>query len=105
MQIKGKYIAPGDFWNDAEVGDFSFTDNNQRILIKYGEEWRFAVSLPISSEQPDNIFWEWDGNTTAPTLSPSIRTEHHDVIFHGYMKSGILEYCNDSTIRPPESEN
>lgn len=34
--------------------------------------------------------WEWDGNETAPTLSPSV---HHVGHWHGYLKAGIWEPC------------
>jgi hypothetical protein len=34
--------------------------------------------------------WEWDGNTEAPTLTPSV---HHVGHWHGWLKSGVWESC------------
>jgi len=34
--------------------------------------------------------WEWDGNTDAPTLSPSV---HHVGHWHGWLRNGVWESC------------
>jgi hypothetical protein len=34
--------------------------------------------------------WEWDGNTEAPTLSPSV---HHVGHWHGWLRNGVWESC------------
>jgi hypothetical protein len=49
--------------------------------------------------------WEWDGNTEAPTLAPSILTRiaPYDEqgqplgVCHSFLRSGVFEYLGDCT--------
>lgn len=48
----------------------------------------------------DNHTWEWDGNSTHPTLIPSIR-RHVECKFHGHMQSGVWSACSDGAQLSP----
>jgi hypothetical protein len=41
--------------------------------------------------------WTFDGNFEKPTLSPSVKHTWNDKCCHYFIKSGKIEYCNDST--------
>ena len=36
--------------------------------------------------------WEWDGNETSPTLSPSV-LQRNGCKWHGYLRAGVWEEC------------
>lgn len=76
-----------DLDENGEIGDWSFSDDNENIWIRYpdGSERGDIVRLPIQS--PGRKGWEWDGNREAPTLTPSINIL---VKWHGYMTAGKL---------------
>lgn len=43
--------------------------------------------------------WGWDGNTEAPTLTPSYLAEkHRPYRMHSFLRAGQLELCSDSTL-------
>lgn len=71
-------------------GDFCFDEDFSHIYV-----WLPGVSGPdslrIQKGPPggDRV-WGWDGNTEAPTLTPSIHDQNH---WHGYLKAGRLESC------------
>lgn len=48
-------------------------------------------SLPVATGDKRVELWKWDGNETAPTITPSIRHVPHqkgDCAWHGYMTKG-----------------
>lgn len=48
-----------------------------------------GVPLAPSAPLPNGALWTWDGNTEAPTVSPSINCTG-GCGWHGYMKAGTL---------------
>lgn len=55
--------------------------------------------LPVNSPQVQGPSWDWDGNLEAPTLSPSILTNHLTGTrprCHSFLRSGIFEFLTDS---------
>jgi hypothetical protein len=56
---------------------------------------RLAVNSP--TRQPS---WEWDGNETQPTLSPSILSDiGANRRCHSYLRGGVFTFLTDSTHR------
>ncbi len=42
--------------------------------------------------------WEWNGDTEAPTLAPSIR-DMNCCRFHGHLQNGLWTFCGDSGVK------
>lgn len=64
-----------------------------------------VCSVPVSLEPCDpetNRAWQWDGNEENPTLEPSIRCMEEGCGFHGYIKGGFIEHCDDSPYKEVE---
>jgi len=50
------------------------------------------------AEDKANV-WGWDGNVSAPTLTPSFLAKaHRPYVFHMFLKQGKIELCADSTV-------
>lgn len=50
------------------------------------------------AENKANV-WGWDGNTDAPTLSPSfLAAARRPYVMHSFLRAGRLELCGDSTV-------
>lgn len=75
-----------------------------------------SVVVARDSDAPSGPTWEWDGNTDAPTISPSIKVSgvqwkpefsfhksNHQVepggqtVCHSFVRNGIWEYLSDCT--------
>jgi Family of unknown function (DUF6527) len=63
----------------------------------------------IWTQNPGGPTWTWDGNTEAPTTTPSVRcfTTHDEegellpdngqrTLCHYFLKAGNIEFCGDS---------
>lgn len=81
-----------DFDSSMQVGDWCFTSDDLYIIIRLhdGEDGVAAIRIQHDDEIPNGIFWQWDGNREAPTLSPSI-WHHSKPEWHGWMRAGKLE--------------
>jgi hypothetical protein len=71
-------------------GDFSFDEDFSHLYV-----WLPGMpgpdAIPIQrGEQGGYRVWGWDGNTEAPTLTPSISVPGY---WHGYLRAGKLESC------------
>ena len=62
------------------------------------EAGRLASGLHVLPIEPDRngLFWEWDGNLEAPTLTPSILTHIGDKACHSYLTAGVFHFLEDS---------
>ena len=56
--------------------------------------------LPVNSPN-HSPSWDWDGNLSSPTLSPSILTKYSEGdevrVCHSFLKAGIFEFLGDCT--------
>ena len=58
--------------------------------------------LPVNGPpELDRPSWDWDGNLEAPTLSPSILTNHIEDSSprprcHSFLRAGVFEFLTDS---------
>lgn len=50
-----------------------------------------VVTIPVWAE-PGNCVWQWDGNLTTPTLTPSIR-RLNGCQWHGFITKGAFVTC------------
>lgn len=100
MSVQG--IESADIWGDDRPGAFGFNPDAltgscslvyrcpcgcgdlRTIPIVYGP-------CPGTGHGP----WGWNGDTTKPTTTPSIR--HVDNCrFHGFLTAGVWQFCADS---------
>jgi hypothetical protein len=55
----------------------------------------------VGLDAHDQPLWTWDGNTTQPTISPSIlvngEDSGHPTVCHSFLKAGCWEFLADST--------
>lgn len=88
-----------DIWADnLPAGSFAFADDGVEPYnsIEYicpcgcGE----LMTLPISTGEKKERYWQWDGNRETPTLSPSIR-RLDGCKFHGFLQNGIWTGNNE----------
>lgn len=76
-----------------EVGQFAWSigANGQRVLvlaIPHNNPSRWILTeWTIDHRNDCGAQWSWDGNETAPTLSPSL---HAVGIWHGWVRGGQL---------------
>jgi hypothetical protein len=60
--------------------------------------------LPVNTDQTSPT-WTFDGNEEAPTVSPSILTQHHptdtdgrpDFVCHSFLVAGVFQFLGDCT--------
>lgn len=60
---------------------------------------RIAETAPDHESKPGGALWEWDGNETSPTFSPSLLVygsadEHGNC--HSFIRNGHWEFLSDS---------
>lgn len=85
-------------------------DDNHRVLIM--EDKGQASALMYMPGLPMHILirltgdhpcWEWNGDATNPTFSPSILTQlpwgedQHQIRNHVFVKNGMIQYLGDCT--------
>lgn len=90
---------PVDLWDceALEKGDFYFhvEEDGQRFFTVMLPA-NHVCRIPIRPVKPgrENVngghSWEWDGNESAPTLTPSINSVG---TWHGWVRAGRLESC------------
>lgn len=61
-----------------------------------------ACCIPVVGEDaslPQGPVWEWDGNLTAPTFSPSVLQHQGETIpqCHSFIRQGRWEFLGDCT--------
>lgn len=85
--------AKDDFDDLNALGDFFIFEDGKSICMAHpsptGQGWTY-IQIPLyrqGEEKPAPAAWLWDGNTTAPTLSPSIHTHGH---WHGFVQAGKM---------------
>lgn len=66
--------------------------NGQRMMIfKYPDGEVGGIFLrPMIPPNPEHPSWEWNGDSTKPTLTPSVHRVGH---WHGFFRSGRMESC------------
>lgn len=58
---------------------------------------RFWIALADGTHNPSALIWEWDGNETAPTFSPSLLITGGDRrVCHSFIRAGQWEFLGDS---------
>ena len=76
----------GDFWYEVESG----VDKIVVVLPMRVKGGLRRIRLPLEK-------WEWNGNVTCPSLTPSIKTcsdpEQTEVEWHGYLTAGVFTEC------------
>jgi len=73
-----------------------------QTLVMWCPACDHMVSLSVSKPADSDVYWEWDGDLEAPTLSPSIMTRTGpgmDHVCHSFLRAGIWEYLPDCTHR------
>jgi Family of unknown function (DUF6527) len=98
-----------DLLNNDQPGFWVFEFLEARVYLHYNcpcgcKRPGCVRVLPPSAEPPASTLshcWLWDGNKTAPTLSPSLR-RHTACKFHGYLEAGAWRACDDG---PPVAAN
>jgi len=57
--------------------------------------------IAVSNNDCGFPVWQWNGDTTKPTISPSIKVEYHgadkDTVCHSFIRNGKIQYLNDCT--------
>lgn len=62
------------------------------------EAHRISVAFADGGHNSTGPIWEWDGNETTPTFSPSLLTRAGDENrCHAFIRSGQWEFLTDST--------
>jgi len=87
-----------DFYAHSKAGDWCLSRNRNHIFIRLGDNSPDEViALPIhrAGEPTDApVSWEWNGNTKAPTLTPSILVwgngRDKPATWHGFFTDGKL---------------
>ena len=76
-----------------QVGDFiwDLRDGKRRLLVSLpskhvAREWLWS-EWTIDHENASGSQWTWDGDSDAPTLSPSL---HWVGVWHGWVQNGRL---------------
>jgi hypothetical protein len=92
--------VPADPWwmeNIDTAGDFYFftESDGQRFfacVLPGGDHCIIPIRpvLPARASFNGGHSWEWDGNETAPTLTPSINSVG---TWHGWVRAGRFESC------------
>lgn len=67
-------------------------ENGQRMMIfKYPDGDVGGIFLrPVVPPNAAHPSWEWDGNASKPTLTPSV---HRLGRWHGWFRAGRMESC------------
>lgn len=69
-------------WKFHKRGDGA----DQRYCVMHTPDDK-TVALPVSEKHQTSVHWIWDGNETAPTLTPSIANVGG---WHGFMQAGQM---------------
>ena len=83
---------------DTEDRVMIFDDHGRKTALMYMPGLNDLVMIPVDREG-----WKWNGNTAAPTFSPSILTratqgrEQHKVRNHVFVRNGVVQYLSDCT--------
>jgi hypothetical protein len=81
---------------ESEPGDFYFRvdDKGQRwfhcLLPGKGVGVRIPVRPVVTAGLNGGNYWDWDGNESQPTLTPSINAEPE---WHGWVRAGRMVSC------------
>lgn len=63
--------------------------------------YKYPLELPVitSGSRKDSGAWTWNGDLSAPTLKPSIRTLHRSdgPVSHLWLTDGVCHFLPDST--------
>jgi hypothetical protein len=91
-------MLKNDF-DELQVGDWCFINEEDYIGIRLGEGERDCCILPIDRDEPfidqnGKHGWKWNGSKEAPTLTPSIlhwgNGRKEPATWHGYLTDGKL---------------
>lgn len=85
------------FQDDVPDGAFYFKNDSQVWLVcPCGCKGLMCLAIRTpNAPRTKTPQWEWDGNTEAPTLAPSIR-DLGGCRFHGHLQNGVWTFCSDS---------
>jgi hypothetical protein len=75
-----------DLLYNGAKGDWYFINNDEYIVLQYGNTVDDVVVLPIAGANK----WDWNGSHEAPTLSPSILVDFGSGTWHGFLREGVL---------------
>ena len=85
---------------DLIEGEYCFKQVNDhgilyiQLYCVLPEEGSRLHGLPLNVGLSDQASWDWDGNTDAPTLHPSIASGPENArIWHGYLTAGVFAAC------------
>ncbi len=60
--------------------------------------WCPGCDMPHAAHTRGEGAWGYNGDSAAPTLTPSLLTRHgNGVVCHLFMRDGMLEFLSDST--------
>jgi hypothetical protein len=84
-----------DNFDDLQVGDWCFINDETYIGIRMGEGEMDCCILPIKPKSDPNFaYWNWNGSKELPTLTPSIlhwgKGRKEPATWHGYLTDGKL---------------
>ena len=83
---------------DTEDRVMIFDDHGRKTALMYMPGLNDLVMISV-----DDNGWKWNGNSTAPTFSPSILTratqgrEQRKVRNHVFVRNGMVQYLSDCT--------
>lgn len=90
----GNHSCRADLPDGAAQWDLARDQRRLTYVCPCGcKEWR---QVPVAPDQKLQSHWLWDGNETAPTLTPSIlHVKHRDdeCGWHGFLTAGIWVTC------------
>ncbi len=103
MNVTGRIVGAAEGWELTQPGDYyflnSYNENDavkeKNVAISFmcpcgcGERGAITIRGPGVAERPS---WSWDGNESAPTLSPSIQ-RNTPCRWHGHLIKGVWEQC------------
>ena len=62
-----------------------------------GERHGGLHMLPVTGDANGRPVWTFDGNTEAPTFSPSVLSTRPDFVCHSFIKGGMVQFLGDCT--------
>ena len=63
------------------------------------EELRQPYTRAAPHYRDGEPVWQWDGNTVAPTLTPSFHHTTGGIVVHLWLTMGAIHFCADSDVR------
>jgi hypothetical protein len=86
--------------NEARYDPCPVAEATHVLLNMPGRTFSKTRILPLKRPLPEGGFssgWEWNGDTEAPTITPSINTTNAHGVCHSLITNGNCAYLSDCT--------